>query len=138
MPGKATLAGVVIALVVVAAMALDTKVVPIGSDARPASFSPETFGATQFPKVQAGVEELPDADEAFDVLLAVAPGAAGRALGVDEPPTLVHAEVLDAGAGEFDGHRDGVKRVLPVAHVATSFGLSGDLRGPATRVIRKV
>lgn len=44
------------ALVLLIAMALDTKVVPIGSDAQPQAFSPEAFGAAEFPKIQAGIE----------------------------------------------------------------------------------
>lgn len=48
-----------IALVVVAAIALDTKVVQIGSehDVRTAAFSPETYGVTEYPKVKANIEE---------------------------------------------------------------------------------
>jgi len=46
-------------LVLVAAMALDTKVVKIGSpaDVQPNAFSPAEFGAAEFPKVQAAVEK---------------------------------------------------------------------------------
>ena len=46
------------ALVLIVAMALDTKVVVIGSpeDAQPGVFSPEAFGASEFPKIQAGIE----------------------------------------------------------------------------------
>jgi predicted lipoprotein len=45
-------------LVVLAAMALDTKVVRIGSaeDVRNAVFSPQEYGKSEFPKVQADVE----------------------------------------------------------------------------------
>jgi predicted lipoprotein len=48
----------VAALVVIAAMALDTKVVKIGSPANiePGVFSAAAFGASEFPKVQAGIE----------------------------------------------------------------------------------
>jgi len=53
---KQTLVIAAAALVLVVAMALDTKVVPIGSDTQPATFSPETFGAAEFPKIQAGIE----------------------------------------------------------------------------------
>lgn len=47
-----------VVLAVLAAIALDTKVVRIGSaeDTRKAGFSPEAFGAEAFPKVQAAVE----------------------------------------------------------------------------------
>jgi predicted lipoprotein len=46
-------------IVLVAAMALDTTVVRIGSaeDTRKAGFSPETYGKQEFPKVQAAVEK---------------------------------------------------------------------------------
>ena len=45
-------------LALIVAMALDTKVVVIGSaeDVQPGVFSPEQFGAATFPKVQAGIE----------------------------------------------------------------------------------
>ncbi|WP_428376528.1 DUF2291 family protein [Lichenicoccus sp.] len=46
------------AVVLLAAMALDTKVVRIGSaaDVAPGTFSPAAYGHTEFPKVQAAVE----------------------------------------------------------------------------------
>jgi predicted lipoprotein len=46
------------AAVLVGAMALDTKVVSIGSqqDVRTAVFSPEAYGQSEFPKVQADIE----------------------------------------------------------------------------------
>jgi predicted lipoprotein len=49
----------VFVLVVIGAIALDAKVVKIGSenDVRQQAFSPETYGAEQFPKIQANVEE---------------------------------------------------------------------------------
>ncbi len=45
-------------VVLIAAMALDTKVVKIGSagDVQPGVFTPAAFGASEFPKVQAAVE----------------------------------------------------------------------------------
>ncbi|MDQ2694802.1 MAG: DUF2291 domain-containing protein [Pseudomonadota bacterium] len=54
---RVALAGAAVVLVV--AMALDTKVVSIGSeeDVRAKVFSPETFGAEQFPSIQTKVEE---------------------------------------------------------------------------------
>lgn len=47
------------AAVVIAAMALDTTVVRIGSDAdvRQQAFSPDTFGEAEFPRVQAAILE---------------------------------------------------------------------------------
>ena len=56
-PGGAVIAGIVI-VVVIAAMAFDTKVVRIGSAADVASdaFSPAAYGKSAFPKVQAAIE----------------------------------------------------------------------------------
>jgi predicted lipoprotein len=46
------------ALVLIVAMALDTKVVTIGSPeaVQPDVFSPEAFGEAEFPKIKAGIE----------------------------------------------------------------------------------
>ena len=56
----------VFAVAVIGAIALDTTVVKIGSanDVRQQAFSPETFGAEQFPKILANVQEraVPAAD----------------------------------------------------------------------------
>src|SRR5437763_805163 len=46
-------------------------------------------------EVEPGVEQLPDPDQALDVLLAVAPGPALGAVRHQEATTLVDAEVLD-------------------------------------------
>jgi predicted lipoprotein len=48
-----------VALVLVAAMALDTKVVPIGgeNDLRQAAFAPDAYGDQEFPRIQAFVAE---------------------------------------------------------------------------------
>jgi hypothetical protein len=58
--------------IVVARIALDTTVVKIGSenDVRQQAFSPETFGAEQFPKIKANVEER--AVAAADLATAIA------------------------------------------------------------------
>ena len=52
-------AGIAAFVIVIGAIAADTKVVKIGSehDVREQGFQPETFGATEFPKVQADVEK---------------------------------------------------------------------------------
>ncbi|MHA6644020.1 DUF2291 family protein [Mesorhizobium sp. A623] len=57
-PGLRRIVTGVAVLVVLGAMALDTKVVRIGSaeDVQSAVFSPEEYGKTEFPKVQADVE----------------------------------------------------------------------------------
>lgn len=58
-PKRGLIIGAAIALVLVAAIGLDTKFVTIGSehDVRAEVFSPETFGAAEFPKTQASIEE---------------------------------------------------------------------------------
>lgn len=58
-PKSGLLLTAVAALLLVGAIALDTKFVTIGSehDVRAEVFSPETFGASEFPKTQASIEE---------------------------------------------------------------------------------
>jgi predicted lipoprotein len=58
-PGIRWIVAAAAILVLLAAMALDTKVVVIGSaeDARKAVFSPEAFGKSEFPNVQSAVEQ---------------------------------------------------------------------------------
>ncbi|AJD44619.1 DUF2291 family protein [Rhizobium sp. SEMIA 4085] len=53
------IASAALAVIVVGAIALDTTVVKIGSadDVRQQAFSAETFGAEQFPKIKANVED---------------------------------------------------------------------------------
>ncbi len=52
-------AGIAALVIVIGAIAADTKVVKIGSehDVREQGFQPETYGAAEFPKVQADVEK---------------------------------------------------------------------------------
>ncbi len=81
---RAVLWSVVAAVVVVGAIGFDTKIVKIGSDAdvRQQAFSPEAYGATEFPKVKASVEER--AADAVEVgtALAADKDAAGKKYGV--------------------------------------------------------
>jgi len=87
------IAAVVVA--VAAAMAFDTTVVTIGSeqDAAAAGFSPETFGAAEFPRIRDGIVE--------------------RAV---DAPTLAAAVVADkAAAAAQYGVPAGVGAVIPIA-----------------------
>ncbi|MCK4205390.1 DUF2291 domain-containing protein [Brucella pituitosa] len=81
---RAVLWSVVAAVVVVGAIGFDTKVVKIGSEAdvRQQAFSPEAYGAAEFPKVKASVEER--AAEAVEVgtALVADKDAAGKKYGV--------------------------------------------------------
>jgi predicted lipoprotein len=58
-PGIRTIVASVATLILLAVMALDTKVVKIGSaaDVQPNVFSPADFGAEQFPKIQQDIEK---------------------------------------------------------------------------------
>ena len=81
---RATLWSVVAAVVVIGAIGFDTKVVKIGSDAdvRQQVFSPEAYGASEFPKVKASIEERAvDAVEVGAALVADKV-AAGKKYGV--------------------------------------------------------
>jgi len=81
---RAVLWSVVAAVVVVGAIGFDTKVVKIGSDAdvRQQVFSPDAYGASEFPKVKASVEER--AADAVEVgtALAADKDTAGKKYGV--------------------------------------------------------
>ena len=72
-------------VVLLAAMALDTKVVKIGSPAaiQPGVFSPAEFGRSEFPKIQAGIESR--AVDAATIADAIAKDkdAAGKQYGVE-------------------------------------------------------
>ncbi|HEY0123986.1 MAG TPA: DUF2291 domain-containing protein [Rhizobium sp.] len=77
-------ASVAAVVIVVAAIAFDTTVVRIGSehDVREQAFSPEAYGAQEFPKIQANVEQR--AANAADLATAIAADkkAAGDKYGV--------------------------------------------------------
>ncbi|MBB3458478.1 putative lipoprotein [Rhizobium sp. BK313] len=83
-PKFTLLAGVAAVVIVVAAIAFDTTVVKIGSvhDVREQAFSPEAYGAQEFPKVVANVEQR--AVNAVDLANAIAADkkAAGDKYGV--------------------------------------------------------
>lgn len=78
------IAGVSAIVIVLAAIALDTTVVRIGSvhDVRQQAFSAEAFGAAEFPKVKASIEQR--AVDAVEVAKAIAADkkAAGEKYGV--------------------------------------------------------
>lgn len=71
-------------LVLLGAMAFSTKVVVIGSeqDARADVFSPETFGATEFPNIQASIEARAVDAATLAAAIAADKAAAGAQYGV--------------------------------------------------------
>ncbi len=76
--------GSVAVVVLIAAMALDTKVVKIGSEAgsQPNAFSPETYGATEFPKIQAAIEKRAVSADTLATAIAANKDAAAKQYGV--------------------------------------------------------
>jgi predicted lipoprotein len=73
------------ALILLAAMALDTKVVKIGSaaDVQPGAFSAAEFGKSEFPKVQAAIENRAVGATVVAAAIAKDQAAAGKEYGVE-------------------------------------------------------
>jgi predicted lipoprotein len=78
-----TLAGVA-ALVLIGAMAFSTKIVVIGSaeDVKADVFSPDAYGASEFPKLQAAIEQKAVAADVFAAALAANKDDAVKKYGV--------------------------------------------------------
>jgi len=95
----ALLTSLAAAVVVLGAIAIDTTVVRIGSenDVRQQGFSAETYGAEEFPKVKASIEE--------------------RAAPAVEVATAIAAD--KAAAGEKYGVATSIGPVIPVTFTAT-------------------
>jgi predicted lipoprotein len=83
-PRLRLIVGSVAVLVLVAAMAIDTRVVKIGSaaDSQPNAFSPETYGSTEFPKIQAAIEKRAVSADTLATAIAANKEAAGKQYGV--------------------------------------------------------
>lgn len=118
-------AGVVIVLV---AMGLDTTVVKIGSsnDTRKAGFSPEAYGKSEFPKVQAAIEKR--AVDAATLAEAIAKDqtAAAKKYGVDATMGPEMAVKFTGVAGE------GKSGIYPVKVQGVPDGISIRVQtGPA-------
>lgn len=72
-------------LILLAAMALDTKVVKIGSaaDVQPGVFSAAEFGESEFPKVKSGIENRAVSAATVAAAIAKDKAAAGKEYGVE-------------------------------------------------------
>ncbi|THV20509.1 DUF2291 family protein [Peteryoungia ipomoeae] len=86
-PGKRDfklIAGAALVVFIVGAIAFDTKIVEIGSegDVRQQAFSPETYGAEQFPKIQADIEKRAVAAGELATAIAADKKAAGEKYGI--------------------------------------------------------
>jgi len=127
--------GAVLAVVVVGAIALDTTVVRIGSehDVRQQAFSPESYGADQFPKIQAAITEKAVAAGELASAIAADKKAAGEKYGV---ATSTGPVMPVSFTGVFGEHKSNYNEVkidgLPpeiVVRVQTGPAINGtDLR----------
>ncbi|CAM5774208.1 lipoprotein [Labrys miyagiensis] len=134
-PGLRWALAAVAALVLVAAMALDTKVVVIGSaaDVQADVFSPEAFGTSEFPKIQAAIVDKAVAADVFAAAVAANKDEAGKKYGV---PGSVGPEISIkltgvAGAGKSGIYTITVPGVPPevVIRVQTGPAINGtDIR----------
>ncbi|MCD2183928.1 DUF2291 family protein [Rhizobium sp. GN54] len=115
----ALLTSLAAAVVVLGAIAIDTTVVRIGSenDVRQQGFSAETYGAEEFPKVKASIEER--AAPAVEVATAIATdkAAAGEKYGVATSIGPVIPVTFTATVGERKSNY----------HTMTIDGLPGEL-----------
>ena len=129
--------GVGAAVILVAAMAIDTKVVKIGSAASvaPGTFSPAAYGASEFPKIQAAI-----ADKAVDAATlagAIAKdqaaavktyGVTSAAGGAPELPVKFTGVAGTQDSGVYDVAVNGLPETVKV-HVQTGPAILGtDLR----------
>ncbi|WP_240655822.1 DUF2291 family protein [Paraburkholderia phosphatilytica] len=82
--GIRTVIAAVVVLILIAAMALSTKVVKIGSsaDTQVQSFDPAAYGAKQFPKTQAAIEKRAVDATTLAAAIAKDQDAAGKQYGV--------------------------------------------------------
>ena len=124
-----------LAVLVVAAIALDTKVVKIGSDEDVANevFSPEKFGSEEFPKIQSSIEERAvDAKTLADAVVADKAAAAkqyGVPAGIGSViPVTFTGVVGDGKSGIYNVAVDGMPPEIKI-RVQTGPAINGtDLR----------
>jgi predicted lipoprotein len=98
-------------LVVLAAMAIDTKVVRIGSDAdvQPNAFSPDAYGTSTFPKIQAAIIARAVSADELAAAIAADKEAAGKKYGV---PGGVGPEISVKFTGVAGAGKSGVYSVV--------------------------
>lgn len=108
---RRTLLAAGLAVVVIAAIALDTKVVKIGSehDAREQAFSKDAFGAAEFPKVQADVEKRAVKAEDLAAAITADKAAAGKKFGVATTTGPVLPVSFTGVVGERKGNMNTIK-----------------------------
>lgn len=128
-------------LIVLAAMAFDTKIIRIGSsdDVKAGVFSATDYGATEFPKVKAGVEER--AVDAATLAAAIASDrpAAEKTYGVSAGTGAVMSVKLtgvfgEAKSGIYDVKVEGIPETVRV-RVQTGPAINGTELRDATGTI---
>lgn len=133
---RAAAAGAV--LVLLAAMAVDTKVVKIGSaeDAQAGAFSAASYGKAQFPKVQSAIESRAVDAAMLAAALAKDPAAAETQYGMPAPAGPEYSVKFTGKAGkqDFGVYDVAIPSVPEAIHVSVQTGpaINGtDLRDAA-------
>lgn len=133
---RAAAAGAV--LVLLAAMAVDTKVVKIGSaeDAQAGAFSAASYGKAQFPKVQSAIESRAVDAAMLAAALAKDPAAAETQYGMPAPAGPEYSVKFTGKAGkqDFGVYDVAIPSVPETIHVSVQTGpaINGtDLRDAA-------
>lgn len=122
-------------VVLLAAMAFNTKIVKIGSaaDVQPNTFSPEAYGETEFPNVQAAIESRAVDAQTLAAAIAKDKAEAGKQYGVaggigPEMSVKLTGVAGKASSGIYDVTVDGVPSTLRI-RVQTGPAINGtDLR----------
>ena len=122
-------------VVLIVAMALSTKVVRIDSAANVGSgaFTPATYGASEFPKIQAGIEQRAVGAGMLAAAIAKDPAAAAKRYGVatDSGPEFCVSFTGVVGKGDFGTYDVAVSGVPKSVVIAVQTGpaiLGTDLR----------
>ena len=134
-PGVRLIVASAAAVILLAAMALDTKVVRIGSgaDTLPGAFSATEYGKTEFPKVQAAVESRAVSAATLAPAIAKDQAAAAKQYGVavgsgTEIPIKFTGVAGKEDSGVYDVAVDGVPNTVLI-RVQTGPAIMGtDLR----------
>ena len=134
-PGLRVIVASAAALVLLAAMIVDTKVVRIDSaaGAPPGVFSPATYGKSEFPKVQAAIAGRAVSAATLAAAIAKDQAAAAKQYGIDasagpEMPVSFTGVVGKGDSGNFDVAVDGVPSSVTI-RVQTGPAIMGtDLR----------
>jgi predicted lipoprotein len=134
-PGARLAVATVAAVVLLAAMAFDTKIVKIGSpaDVQPGAFSAAEFGKSTFPKVRSAIENRAVDASALAVAIAKDQAAAAKEYGVaagvgPEISVKFSGVVGKEDSGVYDVSIDGVPAAVRV-RVQTGPAINGtDLR----------